>query len=128
MPPLNKIKGIGPENSIKLFLNKAMIVLIKYTFQDLRYEINHRLKEVLILEDHLALAVTQQYAHIDITDLLALFLQVVGFIAEFFEAWLVAFSGLELRSDFFDVRELLFVLDEEVHVVVELLQQVVEEL
>jgi hypothetical protein len=72
--------------------------------------------------------VTQQYAHIDITDLLALFLQVVGFIAEFFEAWLVAFSGLELRSDFFDVRELLFVLDEEVHVVVELLQQVVEEL
>jgi hypothetical protein len=72
--------------------------------------------------------VTQQYAHIDITDLLALFLQVVGFIAEFFEAWLVAFSGLELISDFFDVRELLFVLDEEVHVVVELLQQVVEEL
>ncbi len=73
-----------------------MIVLIKYTFQDLRYEINHRLKEVLILEDHLALAVTQQYTHIDITDLLALFLQVVGFIAEFFEAWFVAFGWLEL--------------------------------
>jgi hypothetical protein len=73
-----------------------MIVLIKYTFQDLRYEINHRLKEVLILEDHLALAVTQQYTHIDITDLFALFLQVIGFIAEFFEAWFVAFGWLEL--------------------------------
>lgn len=104
-----------------------MLLLIKHTLEYLRNEVDHSLKEVLVLENHLALAVAQENAHVDVADLFALLLEVVGFVSEFFETWLVSLGGLEFLGDLFDVFELFLVLNEDVHVVVEFFEEVVEE-
>lgn len=83
VPSLDQVEGIGPENPIKFLLNQGVFLLIKDTLEYLRDKVNHSLKKILVLEDHLALAVTQEYAHVHITDFLALFLEMVGFVSEF---------------------------------------------
>ena len=72
-----------------------MLFLIKNTLEYLGYEVDHGLKEVLILKNHLTLAVAQKNAHVNVTHLFALFLEMVGFVSEFFQARLVSLSGLE---------------------------------
>ena len=96
MPSLDQVECISPENPIQLLLNQRMLLLIKYTFENLGNEVNHGLEKVLILENHLTLAMAQQYAHIHITDLLAFLLQMVCLVSQFFKPRLVALCGLKL--------------------------------
>jgi hypothetical protein len=72
-----------------------VLLLIKNTFEYLGYEVDHGLKEVLIFKNHLALAVAQENAHVHVAHLFALFLEMVGFVSEFFQTRLVSLSWLE---------------------------------
>ena len=75
VPSFYQIELIGPENSVKLGINRRVYLLIEILLHDLRKQINHRLKEILIFEYKLRLTMTQQNTHIRIRNFLAFIFQ-----------------------------------------------------
>ena len=77
MPALDEVEGIGPEHAIEFLIDGGVDLFLKVLLEQFREEVDHGLEEVLILEDVLGLAVAQQDPHVDVTDLLALLLQLM---------------------------------------------------
>jgi hypothetical protein len=53
-------------------------------------EIYHSFEEILVFEDVLALAVTEEDAHVDIGNLFAFLGECVGLVVHLFQLWLIA--------------------------------------
>lgn len=51
MPAFDKVEGIGPEHSVQFLINSGVDLLLKVLLKQLSEEVDHGLKEVLVLED-----------------------------------------------------------------------------
>ena len=78
MSSFYEIKRICSENPVEFLLDQRIVLLIENGFENLSNEVNHGFEKILILENHFALSMTEQYSHVYVTDFLAFLLQMVG--------------------------------------------------
>ena len=78
--PSYQIKRISSKDSIQLWVDYRIDFFRKILFEDLRDEVYHSLKKILVLKNKPRFSMSQQNTHISIADLFAFRLQLVGFM------------------------------------------------
>lgn len=82
MPSFYQVEGISSEHPIQLLFHLRKIGLLKVTLEHLGNKVHHSLKEILILENCIALTIRKQNSHVYVTDLFALLLENVGLMSK----------------------------------------------
>jgi hypothetical protein len=72
MTLLDEVERVGAEDTVDLLLHYAVIVTVEHLPQHLRYEIDERLKEVLVAVHHIIAAHFEDYEAVLLGDVLEL--------------------------------------------------------